>query len=145
MQAAQYAGRHEWKQKCADLIHVLGGFLEARAYWDDAIAAHTLAVQAGRDLIDPARVAAASNAATAPVDLTEAVTTSNAAIAPTGSEVSNHLPNRPTSRKHRKPASESACQTYDSEDYSSSSGWRSAGIYGINPFSKATSCASRGM
>jgi DNA-binding SARP family transcriptional activator/tetratricopeptide (TPR) repeat protein len=60
LQAAQYAGRHEWKQKCADLIHVLGGFLEARAYWDEAITAHTLAVQAGRDLVDPARVAQAS-------------------------------------------------------------------------------------
>ena len=60
LQAAQYAGRHEWKQKCADLIHVLGGFLEVRAYWDDAIAAHTLAVQAGRDLVDAARVARAS-------------------------------------------------------------------------------------
>ncbi len=60
LQAAQYAGRHEWKQQCADLIHVLGGFLEARAYWDDAITAHTVAVQAGRDLVDPARVAQAS-------------------------------------------------------------------------------------
>jgi hypothetical protein len=38
-------------------------------------------------------------------------TASNAAIAPTGSEVSNHLPNRPSSRKNRKPASETACQT----------------------------------
>ena len=60
LQAAQYAGRHEWKQQCADLIHVLGGFLEVRAYWDDAITAHTVAVQAGRDLVDPARVAQAS-------------------------------------------------------------------------------------
>jgi DNA-binding SARP family transcriptional activator/tetratricopeptide (TPR) repeat protein len=60
LQAAQHAGRHEWKQQCADLIHVLGGFLEARAYWDDAITAHTVAVQAGRDLVDPARVAQAS-------------------------------------------------------------------------------------
>jgi tetratricopeptide (TPR) repeat protein len=60
LQAAQYAGRHEWKQKCADLTHVLGGFLEVRAYWDDAIAAHTLAVQASRDVVDPARVARAS-------------------------------------------------------------------------------------
>jgi DNA-binding SARP family transcriptional activator/tetratricopeptide (TPR) repeat protein len=60
LQAAQYAGRHEWKQKCADLIHALGGFLEARAYWEEAITAHTLAVQAGRDLVDPARVARAS-------------------------------------------------------------------------------------
>ena len=46
LQAAQYAGRHEWKQKCADLIHVLGGFLEVSANWDEAIAAHTLALQA---------------------------------------------------------------------------------------------------
>ena len=60
LQAAQYAGRHEWKQECADLIHVLGGFLEVRAYWDEAIVAHTLAVQASRDLGDPARVARAS-------------------------------------------------------------------------------------
>ena len=60
LQAAQYAGRHEWKQKCADLIHALGGFLEARAYWEEAITAHTLAVQAGRDLVNPARVAWAS-------------------------------------------------------------------------------------
>jgi DNA-binding SARP family transcriptional activator/tetratricopeptide (TPR) repeat protein len=60
LQAAQYAGRHEWKQKCADLIHALGGFLEARAYWREAITAHTLAAQAGRDLVDPARVAWAS-------------------------------------------------------------------------------------
>ena len=60
LQAAQYAGRHEWKRKCADLIHVLAGFMEVRAYWDEAIAAHTLAVQAGRDLDDPARMARAS-------------------------------------------------------------------------------------
>ena len=39
---------------------MLGGFLEARAYWDEAISAHTLAVQAGRDLVNAARVARAS-------------------------------------------------------------------------------------
>jgi tetratricopeptide (TPR) repeat protein len=60
LQAAQHAGRHEWKQKCADLIHVLAGFVEIRAYWDEAIAAHTLALQACRDLADPARIAQAS-------------------------------------------------------------------------------------
>ncbi len=60
LQAAQYAGRHEWKQKCADLIHVLGGFLEVSANWDEAIAAHTLALQASRDLVDPERVARAA-------------------------------------------------------------------------------------
>jgi DNA-binding SARP family transcriptional activator/tetratricopeptide (TPR) repeat protein len=63
LQAAQHAGRHEWKQwkqKCADLTHVLADFLEIRTYWDEAIAAHTLALQAGRDLDDPARIAQAS-------------------------------------------------------------------------------------
>jgi DNA-binding SARP family transcriptional activator len=60
LQAAQYAGRHEWKRKCADLTHVLADFVEIRAYWDEAIAAHTLALQACRDLADPARIAQAS-------------------------------------------------------------------------------------
>ncbi len=59
LQAARYAGRREWKQKCADLIHVLTDFLEIKAYWDEAIAAHTLALQACRDLADPARIARA--------------------------------------------------------------------------------------
>jgi tetratricopeptide (TPR) repeat protein len=58
--AAQHAGRHEWKRQCADLIHVLAGFVEIRGYWDEAIAAHTLALQACRDLGDPARIAQAS-------------------------------------------------------------------------------------
>jgi DNA-binding SARP family transcriptional activator/tetratricopeptide (TPR) repeat protein len=60
LQAAQHAGRHEWKQKCADLTHLLADFLEIRTYWDEAIAAHTLAQQAGRELDDPARIARAS-------------------------------------------------------------------------------------
>ena len=60
LQAAQYAGQHEWKKKCADLTHALAGFMEIRAYWDEAIAAHTLALQAGRDLADPARTARAA-------------------------------------------------------------------------------------
>ena len=60
LQAAQHAGRHEWKRQCADLTHVLAGFVEIRAYWDEAIAAHTLALQACRDLADPARIAQAS-------------------------------------------------------------------------------------
>jgi DNA-binding SARP family transcriptional activator/tetratricopeptide (TPR) repeat protein len=60
LQAAHHAGRHEWKQKCADLIHVLADFLEIKAYWNEAIAAHTLALQACRDLADQARIARAS-------------------------------------------------------------------------------------
>ena len=60
LQAAHYAGRHEWKEKCADLTHVVAGFMEIQAYWDEAITAHTMALQAGRDLVDPARTARAS-------------------------------------------------------------------------------------
>jgi tetratricopeptide (TPR) repeat protein/DNA-binding SARP family transcriptional activator len=65
LQAAQHAGRHEWKQKCADLTHVLADFMEIRAYWEEAIAAHTLALEACRDLADPARIAQASLALSA--------------------------------------------------------------------------------
>jgi DNA-binding SARP family transcriptional activator len=60
LQAAQYAARHEWKRKCADLIHALAGFVEIRAFWDEAIAAHTLALQASRDIADPGRIAQAA-------------------------------------------------------------------------------------
>src|SRR6185437_13363935 len=60
LQAGQHAGEHEWKRQCADLTHVLAGFLETTAHWDEAIAAHTLALQAGRDLDDPARIARAA-------------------------------------------------------------------------------------
>ena len=60
LQAAQYAARHEWKRKCADLIHALAGFVQIRAYWDEAIAAHTLALQASRDIADPGRIAQAA-------------------------------------------------------------------------------------
>jgi DNA-binding SARP family transcriptional activator/tetratricopeptide (TPR) repeat protein len=60
LQAARYAGEHEWKEKCADLIHLLADFMEMAAHWEEATAAHTLALQAGRDLADPARIARAS-------------------------------------------------------------------------------------
>ena len=63
LQAARYAGRHErreWKAKCADLAHVLAEFLEISAYWDEAIAAHTMALHASRELADQPRVARAA-------------------------------------------------------------------------------------
>jgi DNA-binding SARP family transcriptional activator/tetratricopeptide (TPR) repeat protein len=65
LQAARCAGTREWKQKCVDLIHVLAEFVEITACWDEAIAAHTLALQAARDLADPARIAQASLALSA--------------------------------------------------------------------------------
>jgi tetratricopeptide (TPR) repeat protein len=52
LQAAREAARHEWKRRCADLTHVLADFLETGGYWDEAIAAHTLALQACLDLDD---------------------------------------------------------------------------------------------
>jgi DNA-binding SARP family transcriptional activator len=60
LRAAQHACRHEWKRKCADLTHVLADFVEIKAYWDEAITSHALALQACRDLADPARIAQAS-------------------------------------------------------------------------------------
>ena len=57
LRAARYAGQHEWKPKCADLIDLLTDFMEIRAYWDEAAAAHALALQASRDIADPARIA----------------------------------------------------------------------------------------
>jgi DNA-binding SARP family transcriptional activator/tetratricopeptide (TPR) repeat protein len=60
LQAACHADRHEWQQKCSDLIHVLADFIEIRAYWDEAITAHATALQACRELADPARIAQAS-------------------------------------------------------------------------------------
>jgi tetratricopeptide (TPR) repeat protein len=65
LRAAHYAGSRDWKQECADLIYLLADFMAIRAYWDEAIAAHTLALQASRDLADPARIAQASLALSA--------------------------------------------------------------------------------
>ncbi len=60
LRAARHAGDHEWKRKCADLTHVLADFIQIQAYWDEAITAHTVALQAARDLADPARTAQAA-------------------------------------------------------------------------------------
>jgi len=65
LQAVRYAGRREWKRECADLAHLLADFVETHAYWDEAIAAHTLALQASRELADPPRIARASLALSA--------------------------------------------------------------------------------
>jgi DNA-binding SARP family transcriptional activator/tetratricopeptide (TPR) repeat protein len=59
VQAATYAGQHEWKRECADLSYLLAEFLKIKPYWDEAIAVHDLALQSGRYLADPARIARA--------------------------------------------------------------------------------------
>jgi DNA-binding SARP family transcriptional activator/tetratricopeptide (TPR) repeat protein len=65
LQAARCAGTRGWKQKCADLTHVLAEFVESTACWDEAITAHTFAIHAARELADPARIARASLALSA--------------------------------------------------------------------------------
>jgi len=65
LQAARYAGKHEWKRKCADLTCLVADFVHINAYWEEAIAAHTLALQASRDLADQARIAQAAVALSA--------------------------------------------------------------------------------
>jgi DNA-binding SARP family transcriptional activator len=60
LQVAQHAGEHEWKRQCADLTHLVAAFVDINGYWEDAIAAHRLALQAARDLDDQPRIARAS-------------------------------------------------------------------------------------
>jgi DNA-binding SARP family transcriptional activator/tetratricopeptide (TPR) repeat protein len=60
VEVATYAGRHEWKQQCADLSCVLSEFLKVRACWDEAVTLHDLALQCSRYLADPVRTAQAS-------------------------------------------------------------------------------------
>jgi DNA-binding SARP family transcriptional activator/tetratricopeptide (TPR) repeat protein len=60
LRAARYAGRHEWKGECAELIDALAEFLDTRALWTEALAVHTLALQACRDIADPPRIAQAA-------------------------------------------------------------------------------------
>jgi tetratricopeptide (TPR) repeat protein len=60
LEAAQHAGRHEWKRHCADLVHSLASFVDVKGYWDEALQAQKLALQACRDLADEARIARAA-------------------------------------------------------------------------------------
>jgi DNA-binding SARP family transcriptional activator/tetratricopeptide (TPR) repeat protein len=50
LRVAEYCARREFKRRCADLTHALAGFLIAGGHWDEACVAHTLALQACRDL-----------------------------------------------------------------------------------------------
>jgi DNA-binding SARP family transcriptional activator len=60
LEVARYADRHDWKAEAADLIDRLTDFLEISTYWNEAAAAHALALQASREAADPARVARAA-------------------------------------------------------------------------------------
>ncbi len=60
LSAARYASGNGWQQECADLTHLLAEFLETRGFWDEALSACTLALQACGALGDPVRTARAS-------------------------------------------------------------------------------------
>jgi DNA-binding SARP family transcriptional activator len=57
LRVAGQCARHEFKRRCADLVHALGEFLETSGHWDDALAAHGIALQACRDLDDLSGIA----------------------------------------------------------------------------------------
>jgi DNA-binding SARP family transcriptional activator len=57
LRVAEQCARHNLKRRCADLVHALGEFLKASGHWDDALAAHLMALQACRDLDDVAGAA----------------------------------------------------------------------------------------
>jgi DNA-binding SARP family transcriptional activator/tetratricopeptide (TPR) repeat protein len=60
LSAARYASGNGWQQECADLTHLLAEFMETRGYWDEALSACALALQACGSLGDPVRTARAS-------------------------------------------------------------------------------------
>jgi DNA-binding SARP family transcriptional activator/Tfp pilus assembly protein PilF len=60
LRVGEHCARHEWKRRCADLVHALAEFLETSGYWDDALAAQLMALQASRDLDDLRRTARAA-------------------------------------------------------------------------------------
>jgi DNA-binding SARP family transcriptional activator/tetratricopeptide (TPR) repeat protein len=57
LRVAEQCARQEFMRRCADLVHALGQFLDTNGHWDDALAAHLIAVQACRDLDDQPGVA----------------------------------------------------------------------------------------
>jgi DNA-binding SARP family transcriptional activator/tetratricopeptide (TPR) repeat protein len=60
LRVAEQCAKYEFKRHCADLVHAVGVFLEASGHWDDALAAHLIALQACRDLDDVAGAARAA-------------------------------------------------------------------------------------
>jgi DNA-binding SARP family transcriptional activator/tetratricopeptide (TPR) repeat protein len=60
LSAVEYGAKHEWKQQCAELAHIMAEFLDVRGCWDEAIRIHSVALHACRDLADHSGVARAS-------------------------------------------------------------------------------------
>jgi DNA-binding SARP family transcriptional activator len=60
LRVAEQCARQEFKRRCADLVHALGQFLDANGHWEEALAAHLMAVQACRDVDDQPGIARSS-------------------------------------------------------------------------------------
>lgn len=52
IRVAEQCARHEFKRRCADIVHALGEFLGTSGHWEEALAVHMTALQACRDLDD---------------------------------------------------------------------------------------------
>jgi DNA-binding SARP family transcriptional activator/tetratricopeptide (TPR) repeat protein len=52
LRVAEHCAGHEFKRRCADLIHVICPYLETSGHWDEARAAHQAGLQACRELND---------------------------------------------------------------------------------------------
>jgi DNA-binding SARP family transcriptional activator len=52
IRVAEQCARHEFKRRCADIVHALGEFLGTSGHWEEALAANLTALQACRDLDD---------------------------------------------------------------------------------------------
>jgi DNA-binding SARP family transcriptional activator/tetratricopeptide (TPR) repeat protein len=52
LRVAEQCARHEFKRRCAELVRALGQFLKTSGHWDDALAAHLMALKASRDQED---------------------------------------------------------------------------------------------
>ncbi|MFC6086717.1 AfsR/SARP family transcriptional regulator [Sphaerisporangium aureirubrum] len=57
---AQYAAEHEWRSHCVELTRAMTEFLDTEGHWEEAAAAHGLAVHVCRETGDRAGVAQAS-------------------------------------------------------------------------------------
>jgi DNA-binding SARP family transcriptional activator/tetratricopeptide (TPR) repeat protein len=60
LSVAEYCGRQEWKQRCADLVHELAQFMETSGHWGEALNAQRMALDASRDMEDLGRAARAA-------------------------------------------------------------------------------------
>lgn len=60
LELARYAAQHEWRTHCIEMTRALTDFLDTEGHWDEAVAAHGLAVHVCRETGDRPGIARAS-------------------------------------------------------------------------------------